>query len=192
MSKAKPLSDRDTELLDFIMQFQREHFDKPFETGHVAAWAIRAKLWRAPPRSLYRELKKELSRIAKKARHLDQQGRSVRTMHAAKYAAILSDGKMVQKTLWDHIDTMSVEHAETSFRQRWDQLAGASVSLRNDVDSFNDNNPNAMGKPVQLTFNFEPVVDAVTSGQHEVHEVPLPELHVDAASAPEPPSVKPR
>jgi hypothetical protein len=188
MSRAKGLSDNDAELLELIMRYRHEHFDKPFETAHVAAWVIRAKLWKAPPRSLVRELKKELSRVAKRARHSDRQGRTVRTMHAAKYACALSDGKEIQKTLWDHIDTMTVEHAETSFGQRWDQIAGASVSLRTDADSFNENNPNAKGREIYISLNFEGVADAAAASPQQVQQVPLPVFQIDGPSEPEQPS----
>ena len=102
------------------------------------------------------------------------QGRNVRAMHAAKSLMALNDGKVVQKTLWDHLETMSADHAHTSFQQRWDQIAGASVSLKNDQDSFNENNPNAAGKEVYLEFNFEPFVEQETADQ-KTHMVPMPD-----------------
>jgi len=60
MSKGKRLNESDAELFDIIMRYRHENFDKPFEIPHVAAWAIRSKLWKVPARSLVRELKKEL------------------------------------------------------------------------------------------------------------------------------------
>lgn len=69
---------------------------------------------------------------------------------------------------------MSLDHAQTSFQHRWDQLAGASAALNRDAESFNDNNPNAVGHEIQLTFNFEFVVDETET--QAAQEVPLPDL----------------
>jgi len=178
MSKAKRLSEYDAQILELILRFREENANKPFENRFVAAWAMKEKMWSGPlPGSLPKVLKKELSRVAKKARHIDQQGRSVRTLHAAKIALSLSDGKPVQRVLWDHLDTMSLDHAQTSFTQRWVQIAGSSTSLSRDKDSFNQNNPNAAGRPIQLTFNFDQVVDQAE--KQEIQEVPLPSLVIN-------------
>jgi hypothetical protein len=179
MSKVNHISETDAELLAFIMEFRKDHFDKPFEIGHVAAWVLRDKKWTASQRSVFRELKKELARVAKVVRHIDRQGRRVRTMHAIRVLCDLSDGKVVQKTLWDHLDTMSADHAETSFGQRHNQISRASVSLNLDKSSFNENNPNAKGREIYLSFNFDPVVDEAMSAGHEVQEIPLPTITVD-------------
>lgn len=115
-------------------------------------------------------------------------------MHAAKVLMALSDGTMTQKTLWDHGKTMSADHAETSFRQRLDQIEGAAVSLKQDSDSFNENNPNAVGHEIYLSFNLEPTVNQESGVNQDVQTVPVPdmsELISVSANEQPPPSLLP-
>ena len=80
-------------------------------------------------------------------------------MHAAKILFVGETGKMQQKVLWDEINTMSLDHGTVSFQQRWDQMAGGAKSLRNDENSFADNNPNAKGKYTPHSLNFDFMAD---------------------------------
>src|SRR5262249_9225970 len=150
--------------------------------------------WGPTPASMVSELKKRLSRAANAARYADPQGRRVHAMHAAKVLSALTDGTLVQRTLWDHGKTMSADHAETSFRQRLDQIEGAAVSLKQDCDSFNDNNPNAVGHQIDLFFNLEQAVSQASDVKQEVQIVPAPdmaELIAVSATGQPPPSSQP-
>lgn len=97
-------------------------------------------------------------------------------MHAARYPKGEKDGQLLFETMWDHIDTMSAEHARVSFNQRAQQIIGECRSLKRDQDSFNTNNPNADGHQIQRSFDFtpeledysEPMVDFVESSESEV------------------------
>jgi hypothetical protein len=167
----KNFSESESEYLKRLLDEYRDgHSDEPFTMYDVAYWAHGSKKWIPPNAQIIRDLAARLSRAAKLKKHTDLQGRRVRSMHAAKYPKIGKNGQLTFETMWDYMEEMSLEHATVSFTQRWHQLVGGARSLKTDVDSFNDNNVRAVGKPVQLAFNFEfaaeqpveQVIDAIT------------------------------
>jgi hypothetical protein len=126
----------------------------------VAGWAIKNRRWQPQRRSLVRELSRHLSRTANADRHDDPQGRKdVRTYHAARVEKPNDSGQMIIEVVWDHLNEMSLHHAQVSFNQRYDQIIGACQSLNNDMASCNDNNPNVAKSPIQKTFDFTTVVE---------------------------------
>jgi len=66
----------------------------------------------------------------------------VRTFHA----------KREQGVFWDDMRNASEEYMEQAFAQRRNLIVGECVQLKNDVDSYNDNN--ATGSTIQMVFDF--------------------------------------
>jgi hypothetical protein len=96
----------------------------------------------------------------KEERHTDPQGRSVRTMHCAYRVSVNDDGKPEQQYLWDFIHTASHEHIVLSFHARRSEVAGVVQSLKNDIESYNQNHLRKDRKPVNMTFDFDRKVSA--------------------------------
>jgi hypothetical protein len=89
------------------------------------------------------QLAEQLSRAMREEYIVDEQGRTVRAKHAARYK---------QSVLWEDIRTAPREHMEIAFQQRRQQIVGDCRQLKTDADSFNDNsNP---GLPIQMVFDF--------------------------------------
>jgi hypothetical protein len=173
MSKASVAKTYTESLFDLIAEYRAESGAQPFSMMDIATWAIQNRKWSPQPRSLMRELAKHLSKVAKLRHHTDPQGRSVRTFHAARFERSIASGQRIFDVVWDHILSMSLDHARISFEQRREQLAGGCRSLDRDVRSFNDNNPNASGREVQMSFDFtfevetrhEQVVEQISSDE---------------------------
>ena len=85
-------------------------------------------------------------------KHMDRQGRTVRTMHAARCAQMNDDGSKTQLVLWDDIRLAGREHMEVAFQQRRTRLLSGCKQLKTDVDSFNENN--VLYEPIQMVFDF--------------------------------------
>jgi len=147
---AKPYSQN---LLDYIAEYRREH---PGEVRmeDVADWMIEEDLWDPPKRGVHGLLTKDLKRVARESRIEDPQGRKVRAMHAAKTERVDANGNKIFDVVWDHLFEMSHDHALKSFFQRHDNIAKQCNALNRDVQSYNDNNPNAEGREIQLEFDF--------------------------------------
>ncbi len=142
-------------LNDLIFEYRVENNNQPFSMQDVAVWAVNNRKWAPQPRSLTRELARHLSKAAKIQHHTDPQGRKkVRTYHAAKFEKINKKRQRIFRVIWDYIYSMSLDHAHVSFNQRRAQLSGGCKSLDTDINSFNDNNPNALGNEIQMSFDF--------------------------------------
>ena len=91
---------------------------------------------------------------------------------------------------------MSADHALMSFTQREDQIQGAKRRLINDADSFNDNNPNAVGHQIQLKLHLEPIDSDGASrsrrnpaiGSEDYHESASAIVVISGPTLPLPPS----
>jgi len=115
----------------------------PATTRQIAAWAVRERLWAPHPSSLVSQCAEALAQAMREEYIVDPQGRTVRAKHAAR---------IEQTVLWADIRTASREHIEVAFKQRRHQILGDCRQLKNDVDSFNENqSPIA---PIQMSFDF--------------------------------------
>jgi hypothetical protein len=159
MQMKNPSSNGDHFLVDLIEEYRRKHGTLPHNMDFVAAWALNEGKIKPSRRSMIKEVARQFSRAAHRRHHRDQQGRRVRTYHAAKYQKMTANGQLVFETMWDHIETMNTDFWRMSSSQRLSQIAGECRSLKRDDDSFADNNPNAAGYVSNLTFNFEPFLD---------------------------------
>ena len=152
MSRTVLAKTRSDALIDFIDEYQKEHRG-PVRMENVAKWVIDHGLYDPPFRNPAKELARELRKAAREKRIEDAQGRRVRAMHAAKAERVDANGNRIFDVVWDHIHDMSADHATRSFTQRCENIAKQSNALNRDVQSFNDNNPNAPPGGIQLTFD---------------------------------------
>lgn len=137
-----------SERLQQIVQFYQEAGEKwPAKMRDVAQWAIRAGKWAPHPSAIVSQCAEELSRALRDEYVRDQQGRRVRTKHAATYIKGTE-----QFVLWDDLRTASPEHMKLAFQQRRQQILGDCKQLKNDVDSYNENRQPVL--PVQVVFDF--------------------------------------
>jgi hypothetical protein len=133
----------------------REIADKYRESGQawpatareIAAWAIHQGLWQPQPSTIIDRCADELARAMREDYITDPQGRRVRAKHAARRS---EHGE--QTTLWDDIRSASRDHMEVAFQQRRQQVVGDCWQLKQDVDSFNQNNQPSV--PIQVVFDF--------------------------------------
>jgi hypothetical protein len=56
--------------------------------------------------------------------------------------------------VYDHIHTMSADHAMMTFEQRDENLRRQKRAATRDLESFLDNNPNAQGYRERFLFEF--------------------------------------
>jgi len=115
----------------------------PATARQIAAWAVREKLWAPHPSSLVNQCAEAIAQAMREEYIVDPQGRKVRAKHAAR---------VEQGVLWADIRTAPRHHMEIAFKQRRQQILGDCRQLKDDVDSFNENQSSAT--PIQMTFNF--------------------------------------
>lgn len=144
MSKALARKSYSESLVVLIEDYRKTHGDQPFNMDDLAEWAFETGGHDIIRLNAKRELKRNLTKAARKKKIRDKQGRHVREYHAAKFPKVDENGNMIFDAVWDHIHSMSFDHAALSFIDgRRGQLAGGCKSLHADIQSFNDNNPSA-------------------------------------------------
>ena len=159
MSKTGTRKSYHEQLQDLIIEYRQLHGDQ-FTIEDVAEWAFSNERHDIVRSSAKKELKRNLAKAAAKKKIKDSQGRRVREYHSAKYPKVDANGQMLMESIWDHIQSMSYDHAALSFIVgRRGQLAGGCKSLKHDSASFNDNNPNASEDKIQINFDFTFDVD---------------------------------
>ncbi len=121
---------------------------EPIDLDELATFAIREGHWESHPRKVLQLCKRDFSRAFREQYHLDDQGREVRTFHAAKSR----DTSGEQTVMWADMRTAPLEHMEVAFQQRRGQIVGDCRQLKMDVDSFNENNQ--YGASYQLDLDF--------------------------------------
>ena len=155
MSKTRIKKGYTDQLIELIDRYRDEHQNRPFTMDDLTDWALDTGGHDIVRVNARRELKRNFTKAARKKKRRDAQGRLVRELHAAKFPRVDENGNMIFDAVWDHINTMSFDHAAMSFIDgRRGQLAGGCKSLKSDIDSFNDNNPNAKDAEIQISFDF--------------------------------------
>ncbi|MFZ6819577.1 hypothetical protein [Undibacterium sp. Ji22W] len=134
-------------LQQLIPQYQAAGNKWPASTRELAQWAINTGKWIPNPSAVLSQCAEEFSRALRDEFVTDEQGRRVRTKHAATY----SEGQE-QYVLWDDIRTASPKHMKLAFQQRRQQIFGDCKQLKNDVDSYNENR--LPEQPIQIIFDF--------------------------------------
>ena len=134
-----------TEQLQAIVgQYQDAGQKWPATMRDVAEWAIRTGRWVPHPSAIVSQCAEELSSAMRDEYVRDNQGRKIRTKHAATGPD--------QTVLWDDIRTAPYEHMRRAFQQRRKQILGDCTQLKNDVDSYNENRLPLV--PIQVVFDF--------------------------------------
>lgn len=138
------------QMMDIVRLYVESGGEEPIDLGKLSKFAIENGHWsRGNTDDLRAQLcKRQFSRAFREQHHRDPQERYVRTFHATNSKA--ADGK--QTTFWGDVRTAAPDHMEVAFQQRRSQIVGDCTQLKNDVDSFNDNN--SYGAYFQLELNF--------------------------------------
>ena len=135
------------QLLSLVDEYRAGGGRWPATVKEMASWAISSDRWKPQRDSLVGQLAEQLSRAMREEYFVDEQGRTVRTKHAAR---VMLHGE--QMVLWADVRSADRGHMEIAFQQRRQQIVGDCRQLKRDVDSYNDNaNP---GNPIQTVFNF--------------------------------------
>ena len=140
---------------DISQRYQREH-PGAFRPADVVEYALQHGLADLPTVDPKAILKKKFKEAMRRLRMKDPQGRTVRTMLAAKVPNGLTDedGNLLFDLKYDHIHRMSVDHALNAFEQRDSNITKQRRSATRDLESFLENNPNAQGQEHQFEFDF--------------------------------------
>jgi hypothetical protein len=153
MSKANSAK-TGAEYWQFLWRKYQQKFPGPFSPNAVVDWAVAnglADLPKIDPRKL---LVRDLKRAAREIKITDPQQREVREMLPAKVPIVGADGQMFMEVVYDHIHSMSADHALLAFDQRDENIVKQKRSATRDLESFLDNNPNAKGHEHQFVFEF--------------------------------------
>ena len=111
-------------LQQLIPLYQAEGNKWPATTREIAQWAIKTKKWEPHPSAMVSQCADEISRALRDEYVTDEQGRKVRTKHAAVHT---EGGE--QFVLWDDIRTASPKHMRLAFQQRRQQILGDCKQL---------------------------------------------------------------
>ncbi len=113
----------------------------PATAKDIATWAVNSNRWEMDAESQIRACARALADAMRSQKHEDKQGRTVRTMAAAKRSVIDEDtGEQTQAWFWGDVrDERNHEHVVIAFRERAKQVQGDVESLRQDIESYNEN-----------------------------------------------------
>jgi len=133
-------------------EWEEEGNPMPVDSSTVARWAIETNRWHMRPEAVIKKCAEDLSNALRQEYLTDENGRRVRTLHAAK---VITDGK--QMTLWANIESAPRKHLEAAFSQRRRQIVGDCHQLANDVEYFN--RMRSSERPIQLILDFSDDVE---------------------------------
>lgn len=138
------------QMMDIVQLYLEAGGEEPFDLEKLAKFAMDHGHWeRGNPDELRLQMcKREFSRAFREQHHRDPQKREVRTFHAVQ----TNEGDGGKKIRWGDMRKEPPEHMEVAFQQRRSQIVGDCTQLRNDVDSYNDNN--GFGAYFQLELDF--------------------------------------
>ena len=136
------------QLQRLVGQYREAGMPWPATKQEIAAWAIAQGLWKPAPASLVKQLGDQIGQAMREEYHIDPQGRSVRSKHAAR---LPQEGVQVSFK-WDDIRTADHTFMHVAFQHRRHAIVGDCKQLKADVDSYNENRQPS--KPVQLILDF--------------------------------------
>jgi hypothetical protein len=138
------------QLQQIVGSYVRENGIRPVALRDMAEWALRNNLYQLSHATQVARLTEELGRTIRQIHVTDPQGRNV---HAFYHYHDASGGKTLE--LWESGSGSGPEHHKrmhNSFHLRRLQIVQDCLSLKRDVDSYNENaRPPA---PVQLDLDF--------------------------------------
>jgi hypothetical protein len=117
----------------------------------VAEWAIsNGRFWQ-PQKSQKRMCKEAIAKALRSERHIDPQGRTVRTMHA-----YLVQDDFFPQFEWVDIRNAPPDKMQNAFSRRREGILADVMRHAQDVDSYNDNNlDGAQLKLFDYNFNTD-------------------------------------
>ena len=142
------LSKTKSEMLqELVEQYRSDEHGGPLDLDEVASWLLRKKLWEVGRSSATRTLRRELAWALRHEHITDPQGRRVRKNHAYR----ITKGER-QLVFWVDMLEATADQMRRSLQQRRLGILDDCKQLKNDADSFNDNNVH--GAHIQMTFDF--------------------------------------
>ncbi|MGL4610341.1 MAG: hypothetical protein ACRCYY_11805 [Trueperaceae bacterium] len=123
-------------LQSIVHEYMIEFGVETVNLDKVADWAVATKKYQRNPRSMQKQAKDEIARALRGERHIDPQGRVVRTMHPIKVVG--EQGTFSWE--WDDIRSAKPERMRIAFSYRRQAILADVHRHKNDVDSYNDNN----------------------------------------------------
>jgi hypothetical protein len=119
----------------------------PASAKTMAAWALDTGRWELPVSAAINKCAEDLAKAMREEYTTDAKGRRVRLKHP-----VATRRGAEQFVLWDDIRTATRDHMHVSFQQRRQQVVGDCRQLKADLDSYNDDHPDA--EPIQMIFDF--------------------------------------
>jgi hypothetical protein len=119
----------------------------PVSLDDVAAWAIENRLYFPAPRDVVKLCREALAESLRQEKRIDEKGRKYRAKHSVR-----TNAGGVQLSLWADIDTAPRSFMEKSFSQRRKSIVDDCFRMKQDVDHFNDENPDEL--PIQFVMDF--------------------------------------
>lgn len=151
---------------EYMLEFNVEiiNMDK------VAAWAIETGRYNRSPKTMQQRAKEEISKSLRAERHIDPQGRTVRTMHPIK---VKIEGEQVPLWVWVDIRTATRKQMRKAFSRQRQAIQRDVMGHKQNVDSFNDNNINGEQIPL-FDYNFnKDVVEAELPTEYNEDEIAM-------------------
>jgi hypothetical protein len=137
------------ELIDLAHEYQQTHAVEVINLDDVSKWAVSTGRYKRSFRSEQQNCKEDLARALRSERHIDPQGRTVRTMHAIR---IVSGLKPLYE--WEDLRIARPDRIEIAFSQRRTGIYADVVRHKEDLDSYNENN--IYGATLeQFSYNFD-------------------------------------
>jgi hypothetical protein len=125
-----------------------------YEALEVVRWAVARRLIEVSPEEI-EDIHRE--RLAESLR-LDvgsHNGQKVRLRHCCIVPTPSDDGKkLIQRTLWSHVDDATDDFLLTSLTQRRSQIQGDVNQLRADIDFINARRLQQNKRPIEMSFDF--------------------------------------
>jgi len=159
-------------LMEIVSRYREADQKWPATKQEIAAWAIEQQLWEPEPELLLRRCANDIAVAMKNERHVDVQGRHLRTMVATRLPVTNEDGKTSQVTMWDDLRNGTSEHITLGLQQKYDQAGGDLCMIYVQQCSLNDNHDAFRNAPIQFSFDFTEYVRE--SGDDESSDPRLP------------------
>ncbi len=137
------------ELQDIYQQWEDAHPGEDLDMRVVAQWANETGRWTPRPYNPVHECAKELARAAREEKYVDPQGREVHRRVSYSY----TDEQGQKRWRFTDIVNAEPEKMAMSAQHRRRASLGDIISIKNDLTSWNENNP--YGATIQMSFNFD-------------------------------------
>lgn len=141
-----------TWLQNIVHEYQKEFDVDVVDLDVVTDWAVRTKRYTRSAPTVHQQCRRELAAALRTERHIDPQGRVVRTMHSVK-KKIKVQGEQITMWEWADIRTAEPMYMQLSLQQRRQGILAGVKQHKIDWSSYNENNRYA----VQLNmfdYNF--------------------------------------